>query len=113
MKIFYPIIRTYSGADVHFEELSRTIGRFGHEAVVRTYPHWLDFAPVFLQRTYARAPTTDLVHTKVEYGPAFAQPGKPLLVKLAHLVFDPAYTPYRTLPQRIHHWLKLRPNIAW
>lgn len=113
MKVFYPIVRTHSGADIHFEELSRTIGQFGHEAVVRYYPHWLDFAPTAIQRRYARPPEADLVHTKVEYGAGFAQPGTPLLVKLAHLVFDPAYAPYRSLGQRIYHWLKLRPNIAW
>lgn len=113
MKVFYPIVRTYSGADVHFEELSRVIGGFGHEAVVRYYPHWMDFAPTLVQRHYASLPAADLVHTKVEYGPAFAQRGQPLLVKLAHLVFDPVSTPYRSLAQRAYHWLKLRPSIAW
>ena len=113
MKVFYPIVRTYSGADIHFEELSRTIGRFGYEAVVRYYPHWLDFAPALVQRRYASLPAADLVHTKVEYGPAFAQPGQPLMVWLAHLVFDPVYAPYRSLAQKAYHWLKLRPNIAW
>lgn len=113
MKVFYPIVRTDSGADVHFAELSRAINQFGHEAVVRHYPHWVDFAPALIQRYYTRPPAVDLVHTKVEYGPAFAQAGKPLLVKLAHLVFDPVYQPYRSLGQKVYHWLKLRPNIAW
>lgn len=113
MKVFYPIVRTYSGADVYFEELSRVVSRFGHQAVVRYYPHWLDFAPALVQRHYASLPAADLVHTKVEYGPAFARSGQPLLVKLAHLVFDPAYAPYRSLAQKTYHWLKLRPNITW
>lgn len=113
MKVFYPIIRTYSGGDVHFEELSRAVAGLGHEVDVRTYPHWLDFAPAFLQRRYAPAPPCDLVHTKVEYGPAFVQPGAPLLVKLAHSVFDPVYAPYRNFWQRCRHRFQLRPNIEW
>lgn len=113
MKVFYPIVRTDSGGDVYFEELSRAIGQFGHQAVVRRYPHWFDFAPTLLQRSFARTPPADLVHTKVEYGPAFAAAGQPLVVKLAHLVFDPAAAPYRSLAQRLYHRLKLGPNIAW
>ncbi len=113
MKVFYPIVRTYAGGDVHFEEISRAIVPFGHEPVIRYYPHWLDFAPTIVQRGFARAPEVDIVHTKVEYGPAFVQRGKPLLVKLAHLVFDPVYAPYRNVAQRTFHWLKLRPNIEW
>jgi len=49
----------------------------------------------------------------VEYGPAFVQPGKPLLVKLAHLVFDPVYASYRSSGQKLFHRFKLRPNIEW
>ena len=113
MKVFYPIVRTYSGGDVYFEELSRAIGELGHQAAVRYYSHWLDFAPAVVQRAWAGAPNADLVHTKVEYGAAFAQAGKPLVVKLAHLVFDPLYASYRSLAQRLYHRLKIRPNLDW
>lgn len=113
MKVFYPIVRTYAGGDVHIEELSRAIPGFGHEAIVSYYPHWLDFAPTLVQRHYRSRPEADLVHTKVEYGPAFAQADKPLLVNLAHLVFDPVYAPYRRWGQRVFHSLKLLSNIKW
>ncbi len=113
MKIHFPVITNLSGADIHFELLSRSLQTCGVEADLRRYPHLLEFVPyTTLKPFFPRPNDADIIHTKAEYGWAFAERPKPLVVVLAHSVFDPVYEEYKGALQRLYHNLKLRPSIA-
>ena len=113
MKVYYPVIANYSGADVYFQNLAKGIGACGAQPELRFYPHLLEFLPYSLLKMFLRpARNCDLVHSKAEYGWLFASTGKPLVVTLAHSVFDPAYQQYKKPWQRLYHDWKLADNIA-
>lgn len=112
MKILYPVIANYSGADIYFERLAAGLASRGVQAELRFYPHLLEFLPYrALKPFFGPARDCDLVHSKAESGWMFAQPDKPLVVTLGHSVFDPAYQQYKNLAQRIYHNWKVKANI--
>lgn len=113
MKIRFPVIRNFSGADVYFERLAEGMAAQDWAVELRFYPHLLEFIPYRALRPFLSAePDCDLVHSKAEYGWLFASRKKPLVVTLAHSVFDPAYEHHKHIGQRLYHNLKLRRNIA-
>lgn len=113
MRVHYPIIANYSGADIYFQNLAKGIGACGAQPELRFYPHLLEFLPYSLLKMFLRpARNCDLVHSKAEYGWLFAPAGKPLVVTLAHSVFDPAYQQYKSPLQRLYYDWKLADNIA-
>lgn len=112
MKIRFPNITNFSGADVYFERLARGVRQHGWQADLRLYPHLLEFLPCATVRPFlATNGDCDLIHTKAEYGWMFARHDKPLVVTLAHSVFDPEYDRYKNPVKRVYHNLKLRGNI--
>lgn len=112
MKIRFPVIRNFSGADVYFDQLAEGVAAQGAEVELRFYPHVLEFLPYTALRPFFRhRHECDLVHTKAEYGWLFAEPGKPLVVTLAHCVFDPIYEHYKGALKRLYHQMKLGKNI--
>ncbi len=113
MRIHYPVIANYSGADVYFQNLAKGIAARGAQPELRFYPHLLEFLPYsFLKLFLHPARHCDLVHSKAEYGWLFASADKPLVVTLAHSVFDPAYQQYKSPLQRLYHDWKLAANVA-
>jgi len=113
MKIRFPVIRNFSGADLYFRYLAEGITALGWEADLRVYPHLVEFLPYTALRPFFPSEhDCALVHTKAEYGWLFAPRKKPLVVTLAHSVFDPAYQSYKNAAQRLYHDLKLKKNIA-
>ena len=113
MKVFFPIITNFSGADIYFERLAAGLADQGWQPDLRRYPHIMEFLPYTALQPFLR-PNRDcaLVHTKAEYGWLFAVPQRPLVVTLAHSVFDPAYAGSKGLGKRLYHNLKLKGNIA-
>lgn len=112
MKVWLPVIRNFSGADVMMEELIAGLPKQGVQTEGRFYPHLLEFLPYSLLRPFLSGPDCDIVHTKAEYGWLFAVPGKPLVVHLAHSVFDRSYQPYKSAVQKVYHRFKLKNSIA-
>ena len=113
MKIRLPVIRNFSGADVYFQRLAGGLSDRNVTAALHFYPHLLEFLPYHgLAPFLANGRDCHLIHTKAEYGWMFRVPGRPLIVKLAHSVFDPNYETYKNVWQRLHHSLKLWPSIA-
>ncbi|MFB3141086.1 MAG: glycosyltransferase family 4 protein, partial [Candidatus Acidiferrales bacterium] len=113
MKVFFPIITNFSGADIYFERLAAGLADQGWQPDLRRYPHIMEFLPYTALKPFLR-PNREctLVHTKAEYGWLFAVPQRPLVVTLAHSVFDPAYAGSKGLGKRLYHNLKLKGNIA-
>lgn len=113
MKVHFPVIRNASGADVYFERLAAGLAGQRCQTQLDFYPHLLEFLPYRPLRAFLpNSVDCDIVHTKAEYGWLFASRGKPLVVTLAHSVFDPGYDPYKSVAQRLYHNLKVRGNIA-
>ncbi|MFQ5817074.1 MAG: glycosyltransferase family 4 protein [Terriglobia bacterium] len=113
MNILYPVITNYSGADVYFQRLVASLAARGVQTQLHSYPHLLEFLPYrALKPFFGPAQNCDLVHSKAEYGWLFATPGVPLVVTLAHSVFDPAYDRYQNPLQRCYHHWKVRANIV-
>ena len=113
MKIHLPVIRNFSGADVYFQRLAQGLSDCNVTAALRFYPHLMEFLPYHALAPFlADGRDCELVHTKAEYGWMFHVPGRPLVVKLAHSVFDPNYETYKNVWQRLHHSLKLWPSIT-
>lgn len=113
MNVFYPVIANYSGADVYFQRLAAGLEARGVQAELRFYPHLLEFLPYHaLKFFFGPARHCALVHSKAEYGWLFATAGVPLVVTLAHSVFDPVYERYKGLLKRLYHNWKVRANIA-
>jgi glycosyltransferase involved in cell wall biosynthesis len=113
MRIRFPVIRNFSGADIYFERLAQGMAAQGWEAELHFYPHLLEFMPYGALRPFLSAEhDCGLVHSKAEYGWLFARRKKPLVVTLAHSVFDPSYESHKSIGQRLYHNLKLRKNIT-
>jgi len=112
MKVRFAIIRNFSGADVYFERLASGLAARGWQAELRFYPHLLEFMPYTLLRPLVpRDFDCDLIHTKAESGWVFARRDKPLVVTLAHSVFDPLYENYKHAAKRLYHRAMVKKNI--
>ncbi|MGH9863694.1 MAG: glycosyltransferase family 4 protein [Candidatus Acidiferrales bacterium] len=113
MKVWLPVIRNFSGADIYFQRLAEGIRARGWAADLRFFPHIMEFLPyTALQPFLPRHHDCALIHTKAEYGWLFREPGRPLVVTLGHSVHDQHYEKHKNRFQRLYHNLKWRPNIA-
>ncbi|MEW6734234.1 MAG: glycosyltransferase family 4 protein, partial [Acidobacteriota bacterium] len=111
MKIGLPVVQNFSGADRYFERLASGLNQLGYNASLIFYPHALEFACWLLKYAFRRPLDFDIIHTKAEYGFAFDVGSTPLVLTLAHSVFDPVYSNYKSKPQQAYHQYVLRPNI--
>jgi hypothetical protein len=74
MRIRFPVIRNFSGADIYFERLAQGMAAQGWETELDFYPHLLEFMPYGALRPFLSAEQDcDLVHSKAEYGWLFAR----------------------------------------
>lgn len=112
MKVRLPIISNLSGADIHYQLLSEGLTAQGVKTDLHFYPHIMEFLPYRALQPFVRSSSDcSLVHSKAEYGWLFAEKGKPLVVNLAHSVFDPVYENYKNPVKRLYHNLKMKGNI--
>ena len=102
MKVWFPVIRGGSGADVYTRRLADALQRRGIAVEVTWFSPYFEFAP-FLLRTVALPPGTDIIHVNSWNGFAFQRPGIPLIVTKHLDVLDPAYRPYKSFSQNFFH----------
>ncbi|MFC5740284.1 glycosyltransferase family 4 protein [Dyella tabacisoli] len=108
MKIWIPTIRAGSGADVFALRLSQALRRAGHEPLLQWFDRRYEFLPELLRR-YRKPPAIDVIHADSSNAWAFLGRDAPVVATVHHLVHDPAYAPYRSSLQALHHRL----NIRW
>jgi glycosyltransferase involved in cell wall biosynthesis len=104
MKIAIKQVHGGSGVDIWAENLCSGIRRHGHECSMDIRSGFYQFFPAFVQLTNNRD-IEDIIQSNTWNG--FAFKGEiPLVATEHHVVHDPSYDPYRTLPQRIYHrWI--------
>lgn len=102
LKIWMPYIQGGSGTDTFTRSLAEALRGLSCEVHEQPIPHRFQYAPFALRRL-APPPGTQITTTNSWNGFAFARHGIPM-VTICHLcVHDPAYAPYRSLPQSIFH----------
>lgn len=104
MKILYPLIRTGGGADIYFENLSKEISKEKIQHQIKYYPQFFELMPFLLEKKF-NSFDFNIIHSNAEYGFAFKQKSKPLIISAHHLVFVDYYKRYLSLQQRLFHKL--------
>lgn len=107
MKIWIPVLRAGSGADVFVLRLAQALRERGHEAVVDWFDHRYEFAPWLLRGIQPPA-GTDIVHAGSWQGFALKRPGIPLVVTEHNYIGHPRYVMHAGLRRRIYHGLLIR-----
>lgn len=79
MKIWFPVVRGGSGADVHTRRLSGALQKRGVETEVTWFHRYYQFAPFLLQRVSPPSGTS-IIHVNTWNGFAFKRNGIPLVV---------------------------------
>lgn len=105
MKVAVRQIRGNSGIDVWAENLCQGLHRQGHECSLDLISPVFEPVPA-LAGFFSPTEEPDIVHGNSWNGFAFKK-DCPLVVTEHHVVHDPAYDPYRTVPQKVYHrWIK-------
>ena len=107
MKIWLPMIRGGSGADIFANRLAAGLQRHGTTVQISWFPTYFQFAP-FLLSTTPPPPGTDIIHTLSWSGFAFQRKGIPLVVTEQLDVLDPHYRPYKGFAQNAYHQTLVR-----
>lgn len=102
MKVWMPHTAGGSGADTFTAALSNELRALGCETVEQTFPHRLQYAPWALSGV-APPPGADIALVNSWNGLAFRRPGLRLVVVCHLCVHDPAFAPFRSVPQTIFH----------
>jgi len=97
-------IRGNSGIDVWAQNLCAGIQRSGHRCTLDLKASMFEFCPGLLS-LFPLEKNTDIIHSNSWNAFAFKNE-RPLVVTEHHVIHDPVYDPYRTLPQKMyHHWI--------
>ena len=107
MNIWLPYIDTGSGADVFSERLASGLGALRHSVFTQRLPRQAQFMPWRL-RSVVPPNAVDATITNTHYAFALRRPNNKLIAVEHHCVLDPAYAPYRSLPQVVYHELMVR-----
>lgn len=107
MKFWLPYTRGGSGADVSTQFLAQGLIQAGHEAVCQDFPHNLQYFPWPL-KAVTPPPKTDAIITNTWNGFIFHRPSTVNITVERLFVPDPAYRPYKSLPQDIFHQTLVR-----
>lgn len=105
--VWFPAIRTGSGADVFTERLASALVERGVRAEISWLPHRAEFAPWSVDRP---KPPRDanVVHVNTWLHRRFIPSHLPVVATMHHCVLDPALSPYKTYLQSTYHrfWVK-------
>lgn len=102
MRVWLPFVIGGSGTDTFTRTFAAFLNETGHDAVLDSYTHSLQYVPDLLR--LARIPEdVDIVFTNSWAGFAFARRGTPMVTMEQLCVHDPAYGPYRSLSQATFH----------
>ncbi|MEY2114255.1 MULTISPECIES: glycosyltransferase family 4 protein [Rhodanobacter] len=102
LRVWLPAICAGSGADVFTLRLADALERAGHEPLLQWFDHSYELMPWRLKRVEAPL-GIDLVHAGSWQGFSFKRSGIPLVVTEHQYVANPAFAPYRSLPQALYH----------
>jgi glycosyltransferase involved in cell wall biosynthesis len=102
LRVWLPVIRAGSGADVFTVRLFEGLRKAGHEPLLQWFDHRYEFMPWKLKSVRAPA-NIDLVHAGSWQGFAFKRPGVPLVVTEHQYISHPDFLPYRSLSQALYH----------
>jgi glycosyltransferase involved in cell wall biosynthesis len=99
MKVWMPVIRTDTGAEVWARRLAAGLAARGHAVELKLLPHGLQYFPWAAPGPAAQP---DVTIANSWTAAAFAKPA-PLVTVLHHVVHDPALAAFKSFPQRIYH----------
>ncbi|SHF57757.1 Glycosyltransferase involved in cell wall bisynthesis [Desulfacinum infernum DSM 9756] len=109
--VWLPTIRAGSGTDVFTERLVEGLRRRGIRAEITWLPLRAEYAPWTVP--VPKPPNwANIVHINSWLHPRFVPRNLPTVVTVHHSVHDPAFMPYKTLPQKIYHRFWIRPIEA-
>ncbi len=111
LNISMPVIRNGTGADSYFVHLARGLEDRGHDVSLTFYPRAYEASAQLLGLRYRCPPGTHIVHTKAEHGFALRTRGAPLVMTLAHSVFDPLLDAHKSRTTKAYHELVKRRSI--
>ncbi len=106
-----PVIQNGTGADSYFVQLARGLEDRGHKVSLQFFPRRYEASARWLGLRYRCPEGTDIVHTKAEHGFALRTGNAPLVMTLAHSVFDPLLIPYKSKTTKAYHALLKRGSI--
>lgn len=98
-------VRANSGVDSWAENLCQGIRKQGHSCSMDLRPKFSEFLPKNRQIRNPLGVFSDIIQGNTWNGFAFKE-DVPLVVTEHHVIFDPLFDPYKTLPQKIYHsWI--------
>ncbi len=102
--VWFPTIRTGSGADVFTERLVEGLMRCNIRAEITWLPHRAEYAPWTVAKP--KPPSwANIAHVNTWLPARFLPRDLPIVATMHHCVHDPALTPYKSLPQMLYHRL--------
>jgi len=105
--VWFPAVRTGSGADVFTERLVGALIERGIQAEISWLPHRAEFLPWSVDRP--KVPVgANIVQVNSWLHNRFIPPEMPVVATMLHCALDPALRPYKSYPQSIYHrfWVK-------
>jgi len=108
MQLWFPTIRAGSGVDVYVCTLAEALRKRGITCRISWYDRRYEFAPYLLCKEKP-PPGTDIIHGNSWSAFAFGRKDLPLVVTEHHCVGDPAFRPYKSLPQHLYHQTLVMP----
>lgn len=111
LHVSMPVVQNDTGADQYFRDLARGLEAVDHRVSLRFFPRRFEASSRWLGWTYRCPEDADVVHTKAEHGFALRTGDRPVIVTLAHSVFDPLLRPYKSTSSSLYHRLVVRDRI--
>ena len=102
MKVAINQVRGGSGADVWAQNLCKGLQKADVSCSLDLLPGIYQFCPSLIPLRKTTCDEADVIQSNTWNGFAFRGEA-PLVITEHHVVHDPAYNPYRTLPQKIYH----------
>jgi len=105
--IWFPTIRSGSGADVFTVRLTDELRRRGIQTEITWLPHRAEYAP--LSVPIPSVPSwANMAHINTWLPQRFVPKNLPILATAHHCVLDPALKPYKNLSQSLYHqtWIR-------
>lgn len=111
LHISIPVVQNDTGADFYFRELERGLISSGARTSLQFFDRKYEASSRWLGWAYRCPDDADVVHTKAEHGFALRTGGRPLVMTLAHSVFDPLIARHKSTSASLYHQLVVRDRI--
>lgn len=100
-KILFPLIQAGSGSDIFTYNLIFGLNNSSIHADVQYLPRWSGYVPSVMGKI-CKSEGYDIIHTNSWNGFGFKR-DIPMVTTAYHVVHDPIFAPYTTLPQRLYY----------